>query len=66
MGVIETPLGIAVSELKVTGEHLWEKKNGDILVLEGEHVLVTISHTGLVLDMNGKQIGKAKPLPAKG
>ncbi len=64
--VIETPLGIAISELKVSGEHPWKKENGDILVLEGKRVLVTISHTGLVLDMNGKQIGRAKPLPAKG
>lgn len=64
--VIETPLGIAISELKVTGEHPWKKKSGDILVLEGERVLLKISHNGLVLDMNGNQIGKAKPLPAKG
>lgn len=63
--VIETPLGIIISELKVAGEHPWKKKNGDIVVLAGDRALLTISRDGSVLDKNGKQIGKAKPLPAK-
>lgn len=63
--VIETPLGIIISELKVAGEHPWKKESGGIVVLAGEHVLLTILHDGSVLDMTGKQIGKAKPLPTK-
>jgi len=63
VGVIETPLAIAISELKVTGEHFWKKENGGISVRSEGRIFLVIEHDGAVLDGNRKDIGMAKPLP---
>jgi hypothetical protein len=62
---IDTPLGRVISELKVAGEHQWQKQNGDIEVLAASGSPLTISALGRVLDTDGNEIGKAIPLPEK-
>ena len=62
---IETPLGLLVSELKVSGEHQWEKQNGNIKVLGPSRFALTISSSGQVLDMDRNEIGNAISLPEK-
>lgn len=63
--VVETPLGVAISELKVTGEHSWRKDNHSIVVLYDRHIFLTIEQDGGVLDVGGNNIGVAKPLPKR-
>jgi len=63
--VIETPLGIAISELKVRGEQQWEKHDDSIVVLSDGRTFLTISSSGSVIDMNGNEIGKATALPSR-
>jgi hypothetical protein len=65
VSVIETPLGIVISELKVSGEHAWRKENEAIAVDYDGQVFLTIEQNGDVLDANGEDIGRAKPLPSK-
>jgi hypothetical protein len=65
VSVIETPLGIAISELRVSGEHSWRKENEAIAVDYDGQVFLTIEQNGDVLDANGEGIGHAKPLPSK-
>jgi hypothetical protein len=62
---LDTPLGRAISELKLAGEHRWQKRNGNIEVLGATRSLLTISATGQVLDADGAEIGRAIPLPGK-
>lgn len=60
---VDTPLGRVISELKVAGEHQWQKQNGDIEVLGASGSPLIISALGRVLDTDGNEIGKAIPLP---
>jgi hypothetical protein len=62
-GVIETPLGIIVSELKVAGEQSWRKDRNRIIVHNRGRTLLTIESDGAVLDAGSTLLGKAKPLP---
>ena len=61
--VIETSLGIVISELKVGREQSWRKDRNGIVVHRGGQALLTIESDGDVLDARGERIGKAKPLP---
>lgn len=56
-------LGIAISELKVTGEHAWRKRAGAILVVDGHRTLLTISASGEVSNAKGVILGNAIAIP---
>jgi len=64
--LVDSPLGILISELKVTGEHQWKKHGANIRIfLNGDNAL-EITDQALVLDGSGRVIGKAVVIPEKG
>lgn len=63
--LVDSPLGILISELKVTGEHQWEKRGANIRILLKKESVLEITDQALVLDASGKVIGKAVAIPEK-
>ena len=49
----DTPLGVAISELRLAGEHSWTKIDGAILVQMGGQTALSISAVGEVMDAEG-------------
>lgn len=62
---VNTALGVAISELKVAGEHTWKKSSGAILIEKGNHAILVISATGEVTNSSGVIIGKAIAMPER-
>jgi hypothetical protein len=58
-------LGLAVSELKVAGEHTWKKSGDAILIQNGNQTLLTISASAEVVGRDGAIIGKAIAMPER-
>jgi hypothetical protein len=63
--LVDSPLGILISELKVTGEHQWEKYGANIRIFVNKENALEITDQALVLDASGKIIGKAVAIPEK-
>ena len=61
--VCDTHLGVVLSELKVAGQHTWQKESEAIVIRYEGNISLTITYGGVVLDGQGEEIGKAKPLP---
>jgi len=61
--VCDTHLGVVLSELKVPGQHSWHRESEAIVIRYEEELSLTITYGGVVLDRDGDEIGKAKPLP---
>jgi hypothetical protein len=62
---VNTALGVAISELKVAGEHAWKKSGGAIFIQKGNQALLAISASGEVTDSSGVIIGKAIAMPER-
>ena len=62
---VNTALGVAISELKVAGEHTWKKSGGAILIQKGHQALLAISASGEVADSSGVIVGKAIAMPER-
>ena len=63
--LVDSELGIAIAEGKVTGEHQWRKQGMKIQVSTRGITSIEISENAEVLNNSGKVIGKAVPLPTK-
>ncbi|WP_227257126.1 hypothetical protein [Shewanella baltica] len=63
--LVDSPLGILISELKVTGEHQWEKNGANIRIFLNTENVLEITDQALVLDATGRVIGKAVAIPEK-
>uniref|UniRef100_UPI004048656A hypothetical protein n=1 Tax=Shewanella baltica TaxID=62322 RepID=UPI004048656A len=63
--LVDSPLGILISELKVTGEHQWEKNGANIRIFLNTENVLEITDQALVLDTTGRVIGKAVAIPEK-
>jgi hypothetical protein len=63
--LVDSPLGIVVAGLKVTGEHRWERIGGNLLVRRDDETALEITDSALVLDGAGTVIGKAVAVAAK-
>ncbi len=64
-GLVDSELGIAISESKVAGEHQWHRQGARFQFLfRGARVLEITEHSK-VISISGKAIGKVIPLPAK-
>ena len=63
--LVDSPLGILISGLKVAGEHQWEKNGANIRIFFNTENVLDITDQALVLDATGRVIGKAVAIPEK-
>ena len=62
---VNTALGVAISELKVAGEHSWKKNGGAIFVHKGSQTVFAITASGEIADSSGAIVGKAIAMPER-
>ena len=62
-GLVESPLGIVISERKVAGEHHWEKRGSEIRISVNGKLVLGITEAGQLRDVAGKVLGKVVAIP---
>jgi hypothetical protein len=64
-GLVDSPLGVVVAGLKVSGEHGWRRHGASLRVHLGGDPALEITDGSLVLDASSNVIGKAVPVPGR-
>ncbi|MEO7324143.1 MAG: hypothetical protein ABIW82_04880 [Dokdonella sp.] len=61
--LVHSPLGVAIANRKVAGEHHWNKKGDRIVVSFKGNVVLEFSGKAEILDGSGKVLGRVVPIP---
>ena len=61
--LVDSELGIAISESKVAGEHQWHRQGESFQFLFRGQRILEVTERSEVIGISGKTIGKVIPLP---